>query len=247
MKSKILKYVRGEDEFACECFEPLWQRVLSEYHPKKTLALILPCTFGKPYIESYLTQTILSSLLAATDKFFEGEKFSAVRDFLSGLEHKDVLDVIDIWHMSSCGFVPPDWEIADDGEYSFGAYDWDSARASEEDVASWYTAALRRTEEWMSTFEPRYEKILVYLRNGSKSQEVVSPYFRNEKVVSAFLPAIEDETAFTMRRWMTLNSRREEVDLPLITGVSIAFLALQIAQALENLVKNPMTPHKYED
>jgi len=239
MDSKIVKYVIGEDREACECFEPLWQRVLREYKPTKPLALMLPCTWGKPYRESYLTQYILGGLLASCDKLLEGEKFKEAREYLDSYEHKDVLDVVDVWHMSSCGFVPEEMERTFDPEtgYAFFAYDWDSERATEEDIEGWFVAARRRAPEWVNTYRSLYEKTFVYLREGSKSREVMTPYYEDKgRVVDSYLSGPQDFP--TVVRWLSLNGRREEVDLPLITSFSISFLAFQVVEAVMSLAKS---------
>jgi len=252
MKTQIYKYVKGEDELACECFERLWQDTLATYEPKKPIALILPCVWGKPYFESYLIQYILGGVLACSENLIkEVEAYSNIQEHLNTLEYHDIFDVVEIWHMSSCGFVPFEKQyVADETDgVAYFAYDWDSSRASSDDVLAWFKWAEKRTKEWVETFAQKYYRTFVYLREGSKSQQVFSPYFfskeeahREHSIVNAFLnplQAREDyEEPSTFDKWITLNGRRTEVDIPLLAPFSLSWLSTQLTTAIGDYLKS---------
>lgn len=231
MKTEKITYLKGEDSESVELFEPLWLTVLDRFKSENKVALMLPCTWGKPYWQSYIAHTILSTLLACF------EKIKTIDPLLAGTE--DILDLIDVWHMSSCGFVPAemqDYRQTIDGygmTLSFSAYDWDSSRASDEDTKAWYVAAERRLYQWYKNIAPSYDTTVVYLRKGSKSEQIWLPYL--DKVGKfdiryAYLENVNDYPDLDKK--MTLNGRLKDPDLVLLNPERITYLTMCLYTAI---------------
>lgn len=231
MHTERLVYLKGESEESVELFEPLWQTVLEKWRPKHKVALILPCSWGKPYWQSYVIHTILSTLMRAYETYA-----NEVKDTPDWMRY-NILDLIDIWHMSSCGFVPSDNQLyaqeTEAGRLSFCAYDWNSEEASKADTQAWFVAALRRTKEWFETFGPKYEKVVVFLRNGSKSQQVVSNYIDGDKFFDAYYIGAKEYPE--LRKHYSLGGRLREPDLDLLNPDRISYLALTLHSFLRHL------------
>lgn len=236
-ETKAISYLKGEDAYASEAFEPLWRDVLTNFAPQNRVALIVPCTWAKPYFESYVTQAMLSSIIGASHAYLV-EKERPLVSYLKENRLRDVLDLIDIWHMSSCGYVPVSWQYKDNGEIGFYAYDWDSSRATEEDIKSWFVAAERRTKQWVDHFGNIYDKTLIYLRSESKSLKVWKPYLEEDaKFVRASLDMSgEGLYPLGLKEILTLNGRRTEPDLPLLSPFNTAFASLTIVTILEEVL-----------
>jgi hypothetical protein len=152
-----------------------------------------------------------------------------------------LLDKIDIWHMSSCGFVPSSMESFDmeygvNERFGFYAYDWDSNRASEEDIVAWFEAANRRTKEWVEKYEDHYSSVNVYLRDGSKSKKCWSYYINNSTIFNAYLSQYSTDFEEAMTN-LTMGGRYGDADLPLLHPERLSYLAITLFTALRRTLR----------
>ena len=249
MESREIYYIDGEDRHSVMAFEPLWQEVCATFEPQARVALILPCAWGKPWSQSYIARGILGNLITAFESYVVGLNAPGAVE----LRRSDILTHVDIWYMSSCGFVPMSMELFSmevtrdelgapfefPKEYAFQAYNWDSARASAEDIEEWFRAAERRTAEWVSHFGKQYFATIVNLRSGSKSRQVWEPYLEREpqetdkfKVVNGYLESVVMDMHKDRYRSITLNGRSIDVDLPLLHPERIAYTSMVCALEL---------------
>lgn len=124
-------------------FEDGFKRILREYRPPAgRLALVLPCSYGKPYSQSYIHYLIRR----ATAPFIR-----------NGLIHEVIV--------TNAGVVPREL----DEHWPYTAYDWNPAYETPE-VKKCYTSVLaRRLEEYMRRFQDDYTGWAAYLRWDSDS------------------------------------------------------------------------------
>ncbi len=232
MKSIELKYIMGEDRHSLEVFEPLWQKVLSEFVPQSKIALILPCTWGKPYLQSFIMQRFFQSLLVSTSVLIQTAELKEEKVLLP---YGDILNHIDVWHMSSCGYVPMSMQHDFDEESKLGffAYDWDSSRASDQDIKDWYDVADRRTNQWLEVFGSKYENVILYLRQDSKSRRVWRRFESSTKgkVFDCYFPTTREYS----EPFLTLGGRITDPDSPILNPERVTYLAMMLVSAYRKL------------
>jgi len=139
----------GESYLTHPFFEEAYKKILSDYAPKThyRLCLFLPCSYGKPYSQSYIHYMIIKSLRNLRDRY-----------------HK-VHQVI----LTNAGIVPRELEE----HYPFCCYDW-NPRFENPHIKDIYVNVLfERLKGYIQKFEKYYERFACYLRWNSDSYRAV--------------------------------------------------------------------------
>lgn len=145
------EYLRGVGLYYLThpAFEQAFRRVLDEYRPPKRfrLGLVLPCSYGKPYSQSYIHYLIIRAI-----------KESGFYD--------DVHQII----VTNAGVVPRELEEY----YPFSAYDWNPAYETPEVKEEYVRVLADRLAAYLSRFSDYYERLAAYLRHDSDSIRAVA-------------------------------------------------------------------------
>jgi hypothetical protein len=121
--------------------------ILNAWQPQHDIALFVPCSWAKPYSQSFVHFSIRRELLIA-----------------------GLLDRVDYIHISSIGVVPYDVE----DWYPFCAYDWNNANVRNPwTFRALQISMLARLIKFMQRFQGAWRKSLFYFREGSHTIEVV--------------------------------------------------------------------------
>jgi len=145
------RYLRGTSHECVDAFEDLWLKTMRKFRPISKIALFVPCSWGKPYSQSYI-------------HFFINREL-----YKLGLLHR-----IDRWHVSNAGIIPASAEL--DGisnDVGFFAYDWDSRFQTEEEEKYHVRSTSERLVMWRSFVGSKYPIKFSYLRPGSKGLRAI--------------------------------------------------------------------------
>jgi len=140
----------GEDFLTHPFFEEAYERILSNYRPKirYKLCLFLPCSYGKPYSQSYIHYAIIKSLRSLKSNY------------------NKVHQVI----LTNAGIVPRELEEF----YPFYCYDW-NPKFENSEIKDRYTKVLfNRLKGYILKFCDHYDKYACYLRWNSDSYKAIS-------------------------------------------------------------------------
>ena len=235
-KSHEFKYVKGEDRFSLECFEAFWQEIVHTHVVKNRIALIVPCTWAKPYAESWIYHYMMNGIISGSFQLISANE-KALMQYMIENKKRDILEFVDLWYMSSCGFVPAEKQLSEhESGYVPFAYDWNSEFATPEDTAAWFEVTGRRQKEWVENFGEYYDSVIVYLRDGSKSlklwrdevDDVDSKYIQ-ATATQEVLPAMDSQLYYQL----TLNGRKTDPDLPLLNPVNLSVLSVVLVQKIK--------------
>ncbi len=139
-------YLRGVGwRFLAEWpFDEAHRRIIESYKPRKKyrLGLFIPCSYGKPYSQSYIHYLVRR----------------AISEYLSaGLVHEIIL--------TNAGVVPREL----DEYWPYTAYDWNPLMETRE-IRECYKAVLKqRIKDYLESFKDYYEGFAAYLRWDSDS------------------------------------------------------------------------------
>jgi hypothetical protein len=110
---------------------------------------------------------------------------------------------------------------------AFFAYDWDSSRASEQDISDWFKVTERRTEEFVNKIVPKYDRTVLYLRTGSKSKQVWDPILKEYPVQDVIIDGYFKDVVslhHDLETRITLNGRLQDADMPILNPERISYL-----------------------
>ncbi len=142
-------YLRGvgEEILNHPYIEEAHRRVLEEYSPPEgRLLLLIPCSYGKPYSQSYIHYMIQRTL---------------VKTGYYDRVHQVIL--------TNAGVVPRELEE----HYPYVAYDWNPLKETPE-IKEKYTQVLaRRLDGYLERFWKLYRGALAFLRQDSDSWKAV--------------------------------------------------------------------------
>lgn len=136
------RYLRGRP------FTQAHQRLLAEYKPGRRykLALIIPCSYGKPYSQSYIHYMIRRAIAGYIRR---------------GLIHEIIV--------TNAGVVPREL----DEYWPYTAYDWNS-RYETPEIRECYTSVLaERLTDYIQAYQGYYDMWAAYLRWDSDSWKAV--------------------------------------------------------------------------
>ncbi len=206
---KCREYLRGVGTryLVNKYFEGGFEKIISSYNPgrKYVVGLIVPCSYGKPYSQSYIHYLIRST----------------ISDFIvKGYVHEIVV--------TNVGVVPHEL----DEYWPYCAYDWNPKYETEE-IKRLYTDVLAgRLKRYIRAFKCYYEHLAAYLRWDSDSWravEIVSGDLGIEIPNLAPRSASEGEVEEA-----SLNGLYDDPDLILITRSSTSKLRRGLSELIRH-------------
>lgn len=139
----------GESFLTHSFFEEAYDNILSFHKPKihYKLCLFLPCSYGKPYSQSYIHYMMLKSLRCLRD------------------DQNKIHQII----LTNAGIVPRELEE----HYPFCCYDW-NPKFENSEIKDRYTEVLfKRLKGYISKFNDYYDKFACYLRWSSDTYRAI--------------------------------------------------------------------------
>ncbi|MEM3437027.1 MAG: DUF5591 domain-containing protein [Nitrososphaerales archaeon] len=139
----------GEKFLTHPFFEEAHNKILSIYKPKThyKLCLFLPCSYGKPYSQSYIHYMIIKSLRNLKDDY----------------------DKIHQIILTNAGIVPRELEEY----YPFCCYDWNPKYENPSIKDKYINVLFKRLKEYISKFKDYYDKFACYLRWDSDTYKAI--------------------------------------------------------------------------
>ncbi|NPA04989.1 MAG: hypothetical protein GXO09_02695 [Crenarchaeota archaeon] len=178
-------------------FEEAFKRLLERYEPPRgRLMLILPCSYGKPYGQSFIHYHIQSVL---------------VREGFYGRVHQVIV--------TNAGVVPRELE-----EYwPWCAYDWNPAYETREVKEEYVRVLASRLEKYIGRFRGYYTGFAAYLRWDSDSWRAVR---LASSRLGIEIPNLAPRSVPGEEVWeVSLHGVYRDPDLVLITPSSLRGLA----------------------
>jgi predicted RNA-binding protein len=189
-----------------EIFEEAFRKLLTDYKPNRRykLCLFLPCSYGKPYSQSYIHYFIIKALRSLGDAY------------------SDVHQVI----LSNVGVVPRELE-----EHTpFIAYDWNPACETEEIKQLYVKVLAGRLAKYIKRFMSFYGRFACYLRRESESYKAVQVV---EEELGVQIPNLAlDEVPAEEIRAVSLTTYNRERDLCLIAPPNLDSLVKGLKRLL---------------
>ncbi len=186
-------------------FEEGFKKLLREYRPRKhyPVGLIMPCSYGKPYSNSYIHYIIRKSI---ADLIIQGK----------------IHEII----VTNAGVVPREL----DEYWPYVAYDWNPVYETPE-IKEWYTRVLeKRLKEYISTFRSYYDRFAAYLRWNSDSWKAVE---KVSQELGIEIPNLAPKTVSREEIIeASLNGLYEDEDIVLITETSLKNLREKLVKLL---------------
>ncbi len=204
---KCREYLRGVGlkYLLNEYFEEGFKKLLREYRPRKhyPVGLIMPCSYGKPYSNSYIHYIIRKSI---ADLIIQGK----------------IHEII----VTNAGVVPREL----DEYWPYVAYDWNPVYETPE-IKEWYTRVLeKRLKEYIITFRSYYDRFAAYLRWNSDSWKAVE---KVSQELGIEIPNLAPKTVPREEIIeASLNGLYEDEDIVLITEASLKSLREKLVKLL---------------
>ena len=191
-----------------EAFLKGFKKLLDKYSPNRNyeLCLIMPCSYGKPYSQSYIHYLIRS----------------AIKDYLvKGLIHELVV--------TNAGIVPREL----DEMWPYTSYDWNPAHETKE-IKECYTEVLScRLLKYLKKNLRHYRKLAAYLRWGSDSWKAVNSV---SKELGIEIPNLAPKAVPKEElKEVSLERLYTDEDLILITPTSLKALRTKLKQSILDL------------
>jgi len=195
-----LRYLTGRE------FEEGFQKILSEYRPRKwyPLGLIIPCSYGKPYNQSFIHYLLRKAIY---------------RFIVSG----DVHEII----VTNAGVVPREL----DEYWPYTAYDWNPVYETPEIKELYSEVLAKRLKMFIEAFRSYYGCFAAYLRWDSDSWRavrVVADELGIEIPNLAPKEVNEDEL-----RELSLGGLYSDPDMVLVTPSATAYLARTLEELVD--------------
>jgi len=139
----------GEGFLTHPFFEEAYGKMLSLYKPRihYKLCLFLPCSYGKPYSQSYIHYMIIKSLKSL----------------------KNGYDKVHQVILTNAGIVPRELEE----HYPFCCYDWNPRFENSEIKYRYVEVLFDKLKGYISKFNDYYDKFACYLRWNSDTYRAV--------------------------------------------------------------------------
>jgi len=139
----------GESYLSHPFFEEAYKKILSDYKPKinYSLCLFLPCSYGKPYSQSFIHYMIIKSLMNLKDRY------SKVHQII----------------LTNAGIVPRELE----DYYPFCCYDWNPKFENHYIKDIYVEILFKRLKGFILKFKNFYKKFACYLRWNSDTHRSV--------------------------------------------------------------------------
>ncbi len=133
------------EEFLTHPYFEIWQDYLNRWYAppeKKKVALFLPCSYKKPYLES--------------------ETHKKIINVLKGLKNRDEIHEL---MLSNAGVVPREFEDC----YPFNSYDWDESKETDEIKKRYIEVTKRRVADYLTSHRNSYIGVVCFLKYDSES------------------------------------------------------------------------------
>ncbi len=194
-----LRYLTGKE------FEEGFKKLLAEYRPKKwyPIGLIIPCSYGKPYSQSFIHYFIR-------------------KEIADLIKAGDVHEII----VTNAGVVPREL----DEYWPYTAYDWNPTYETPE-IKDMYTKILtRRLVEYITKFSVYYGCFVAYLRWDSDSWKAVK---NASKILGVDIPNIAPvEYDSNELKEVGLNGLYSDPDMVLIAPSATKKLSYELRNIL---------------
>ncbi len=200
------EYIRGVglDYLLHPAFVEGFSRILAEYRPPRgRLLLFLPCSYGKPYSQSFIHYAMRRALWEA-----------------------GLLDKVHEVMLTNAGVVPREL----DEHWPYAAYDWNPAYETPE-VKRCYRAVLRdRIIAYLEAFRGYYRGVAAYLRWDSDSWAALrdAAEYLGVEVPNLAPRAVPEEEL----RLVSLDGVYQDPDLVLITPTALRSLVEGVSRLL---------------
>lgn len=202
-----LRFLTGKE------FEKAFDKLLREYRPKKwyPVGLIIPCSYGKPYSQSFIHYLIRKE----------------IADIIKAGEIHEII-------VTNAGVVPREL----DEYWPYTAYDWNPAYETPE-IKKLYTEVLsKRIIDYISRFSAYYGCFAAYLRWDSDSWKAVRMASEILGIeIANIAPKEYDEEEI---RAASLDGLYDDPDVVLITPSAIKKLSEALREML-SACKNKIT------
>ena len=186
-------------------FEEGFEKLIREYRPKKhyPIGLIMPCSYGKPYSNSYIHYMIRRNIA------------DLIRN---GVVHEIIV--------TNAGVVPREL----DEYWPYVAYDWNPIYETPE-IKEWYTRVLeKRLGRYITTFQKYYDRFVAYLRWNSDSWRAVK---RVSEKLGVEIPNLVPKNVPEQEIMeASLDGLYEDEDIVLITKSSLRRLREKLLEIL---------------
>ncbi|HIP65787.1 MAG TPA: hypothetical protein EYH08_04625 [Pyrodictium sp.] len=189
-------------------FEAAFEKLLNSYRPKKhyTLLLIIPCSYGKPYSQSYIHYFIQKAIWEAN-------------------AYDDVHQLI----VTNAGVVPREL----DEYWPWCAYDWNPKYETKDVKREYVDVLTRRLEAYIKRFSNYYSGFAAYLRWDSDSWKAVENV---AKKLNLEIPNLAPRTVPVEElEKVSLGGVYEDPDLVLITPTALKKLQCSLRELLKKL------------
>ncbi len=201
-------YLRGVgvDYLLNKYFEEGWRKLLTSWRPPKKfrLGLIIPCSYGKPYSQSYIHYLMRS----------------AIAEYLL---RGDVHEII----VTNAGVVPREL----DEYWPYCAYDWNPKYETEEIKRCYIEVLTRRLRGYLEKHMKWYGRLAAYLRWDSDSWRAVEAVSRE---LGIEIPNLAPRAApGDELKEVSLGGLYEDEDLILVTPSALKALREGVRRILE--------------
>ncbi len=188
-------------------FEEAFRRILEAYKPRRRYAigLILPCSYGKPYSQSYIHYLIRR----------------AIGDLVAeGLVHEIIV--------TNAGVVPREL----DEYWPYCAYDWNPAYETPEIKEAYTRVLAERLTRYITRFRDYYKAFAAYLRWDSESWQAVQ---QASKRLGIIIPNLAPEQVPEQElSEASINGLYKDQDLVLVTPTATRTLRTRLLQLIKN-------------
>ncbi len=187
-------------------FEEGYRKILDKYKPMKKykLLLILPCSYGKPYSQSYIHYFLLKTIK-------ETGYYEQIHQLI----------------VTNAGVVPREL----DEYYPYVAYDWNPQYETLEIKEKYVEVLAKRLKGYLEKFKDYYENIAAYLRWNSDSYRAVRVV---EKELGIQIPNLAAKNVSEEEiQKVSLDGLYVDEDLILITPISLDMLKQGIIEIIE--------------
>ncbi len=191
-------------------FEDGFKKIIEVYKPKKryVVGLIIPCSYGKPYSQSYIHYFIRKAIADLITK---------------GLVHEIIV--------TNAGVIPREL----DEYWPYCAYDWNPKYETPEIKKLYIEVLAKRLRMYIEKFRDYYRCFAAYLRWDSdswKAVEIVSRELGIEipNLAPKEVPRKEVEE-------MSLNGLYDDVDLVLITPTATTSLRDKLLEIIKQYIE----------
>ncbi len=205
---EVRAYLRGVGKryLLNKYYEEGWRKLLEEYSPPKKymLGLIIPCSYGKPYSQSFIHYFIRRTLA----------------DYLREQKIHEII-------VTNAGVVPREL----DEHWPYTAYDWNPKYETPGIKECYKKVLARRLKGYIEKHRSRYRAFAAYLRWDSDSWSAVKKVSEEMGIpIPNLAPSAVAEEDI---REISLHGLYDDPDLILVTRTALNHLRESVRKLLE--------------